>query len=319
MARKKKLDPALVPELQLKTWALRDDPLVRDYRDVHYSIVIDQLEWQGHVPSTENPTPLSPASRKRLLKQHARLLDKIHKKYRVSWSSGDPYLVQKEDWLSTVRATRPSAIEGDTNWRTPHSPRVRLFIIPNGAQKHRSRKGTLYQLPSDPVHLLNEPPRLSLSVDLSQINTRDLDRLASEFKRLVKEHLGYLPKDLKKPPSLWQRNLERDYRRFRQHKELGASFRLIAYWEKTGRESDPRPISHPVSKESSVRESVDRVHRVLFNTPYQARLHRRELADTRIEKKVRSYACPTHGQDCPMNCKYAKNFMKILDSHSFQH
>jgi hypothetical protein len=47
MPRKKSPDSAQDPALRLKTLALQDDPLVHEYRDIHYQLVIDSLQASG--------------------------------------------------------------------------------------------------------------------------------------------------------------------------------------------------------------------------------------------------------------------------------
>ena len=75
MPRKKSLTPAIDPTLYLKELALRDDPLVCDYRDKHYQLVIGSLQATGqHIASGESVPPLFASSRESLLKQHARII-----------------------------------------------------------------------------------------------------------------------------------------------------------------------------------------------------------------------------------------------------
>ncbi|MEP6959248.1 MAG: hypothetical protein ABI980_11010 [Nitrospirota bacterium] len=209
MPRKPKPVPVAPPELQLKTWALRDDPLVHTFRDMHYRLILDSLQATGQrIATGEKVVPLSDAARKRLMSRFERICAKIRKKYRLAgagWGGGSPYNVRRADLLSTLEVRYSPPMTSDTNWMTSRSPRVRFFCVPVGAKKLRSRSGPTYQLPPDPECPLDDPPTLTIHVDLSQVNTRDLDRLASEFKQHVKQSLRDLPQAARKRPSTWQR------------------------------------------------------------------------------------------------------------------
>jgi len=313
MPRKPKPRTTLTPELQLISWALRDDPLIHKYRDLHYRLVIDQLQATGQrIQSGEKTKPLSRDRRKRLMKEHTKLLGEICGKYRLtSFSGGDPYSVRKDEWLSTLvprKGDLPITIS--TNWETSYSSRVELRIIPPDAKNSSSKKGTIYQLPRLADRPLGNTPEVTLRIDFSQIGTKDISRLGDDVKRVARQCLKELPEDLRKASSTWQQNIERDYRRYRQHVQQGVSFRLIALWEKTKMTQNRRNVGFVVPNESSVRETVDRVHRLLLGFPYQARRNRSKLAESRLETAVKRFDCPDHGRGCPDSCRYAQNFIK---------
>ena len=319
MPRKKSLTPAIDPTLYLKELALRDDPLVCDYRDKHYQLVIGSLQATGqHIASGESVPPLFASSRESLLKQHASLSKKICKKYGITgFAGGDPYLVKKSDWLTSLKVPMGELFSLETNWKTSfYSPRVRFHLIPANAQVFPSESGTLWRLPSLPKRPVDSPPTMTLHLDLSQVKPNHLANLAKEFKRAVTRCLDSLPKKLRKSPGTWQQNVERDYRRFRQGFYQGVPYRWIAAYERMGA-MPQRRIGAPVAKESSIRESVERVYLILFRKPYalfresfKARKHVSHRADARLVHEIKSFDCPDHGQDCGDSCPYALNFMK---------
>ena len=319
MPRKKDPRSARDPALQLKTLTLRDDPLVAEYRDVLYPLSIDALRGQGYIASGETTPALSDRKRSGLMAHLQKLRGRICKKYRIkSFAGGDPFFVKKKDWLSNLRVSTDERLSIETNWRTSFSPRVEFYLIPKNAQVFSSERGTLYQLPPLPKRPLASPPIMTLHVDLSQVKRNSLADLADEFKRAVRRCLKLLPRNLRKPPSTWSQNIDRDYRRFRQHFYHGVPYRWIAAYERMGA-MPTRSIGAPVPTESSVRESVERVHLMLFRKPYKlfrksfkARKHVSHRADTRLVHEITSFDCPEHGQDCGSSCQYALNFIKNL-------
>ncbi len=162
MPRKKDPTTAPDPTIYLKALALRDDPRVQDYRNVHYQLVLDSLQATGQrIASGERVPQLSDARRKSLLKQHASLSKAICKRYGIrGFGGGDPYLVKKKDWLANLRVSTDERLRIETNWETSFfSPVVRFHVLPKNAQVFPSESGTLYQLP----HCRNAPscPHLS--------------------------------------------------------------------------------------------------------------------------------------------------------------
>jgi hypothetical protein len=318
--RKKDPNAAPDPTLYLKALALRDDLDVHAYRDLHYQLVIDSLQATGQrIASGESVAPLSVARRKSLLKQHASLSKKICKKYGITgFVGGDPYIVKKKDWLASLSVPTDELLSIETNFKTSFSPRVQFHLIPSNAQVFPGASGTLYQLPPLLKRPVAFPPVMTLHLDLSQVKPNSLADLAEKFKQALRRCLDELPKSLKKPPTTWLQNVERDYCRFRQHFYQGVPYRWIAAYEQ--RNAMPkRPIGASVRAESSVRESVDRVHLILFRKPYKlfrksfkALKHVSHRADTRLGHEIKSFDCPEHGQDCGSSCPYALNFMKNL-------
>jgi len=314
MPRKKDPNTSPDPILHLKALALRDDPDVHAYRDIHYQLVIDSLQATGQrIASEEYIAPLSVARRKSLMKKHVSLSAKICKKYWIGqFGGGDPYIVKKKDWLPTLSVSTDKLLRIQTNWKTSFSPRVQFYIPPTNAQAFPSERGTLYQLPPLPKRPLASPPIMTLYVDLSQVKRNSLADLANEFKRAVTRCLDELPKNLRKPSSTWPKNIERDYSRFRLHQQ-GMSFRWIAYQEKTGK-APSGPVTGPIPTESSVRESVERVHLKLYRKDYSPRRHKSSLKEAPLKQICDTFICAEHGRDnCPLTCKHAQALMKKVD------
>ena len=303
------------PALKLKNSALRDEPLVAEYRDILYLVSINSLRAQGPIPSREKSPDISPRTQKRQLNRLEKLRQEIFRKYRVGFHGGDPYLVKKKDWLSTVTSHAGTLIKNvETNWKTSLSPRVRFVTLPPNAKKYASRKGTVYQLPPLPSQPLDSPPMLTIHIDLSQIAGNRTAKLEEELRIVVRRSLEEVPRELRKPSGTWQQNDERDYRRFRLHQQ-GWNFRWIAYKEKIG-ELPSKPVSCAVPAESSIRESVDRVHRALFGTAYSARRHRAALQNASLKQELDAFNCPAHGRDhCPRTCRHAQAFMKKIEKY----
>ena len=251
------------------------------------------------------------------MKQHARLSKTICKKYWITgFGGGDPYIVKKKDWLGTLSVSTEKRLSIETNWKTSFSPVVQLYVPPKNAQVFPSESGTLYQLPPLPKRPVGSPPIMTLHVDLSRVKPNSLADLAKEFKQAVTRCLGELPKSLRKPRSAWSQNIERNYTRFRLHFYQGVPYRWIAAYERMGA-MPKRPIGASVRAESSVRESVERVHLILFRKQYKlfrksfkARKHVSHRVDTRLAHEIKKFDCPEHGQDCGSSCQYALNFRK---------
>lgn len=132
MPRRKLEEEMLDSVLELKTLALRDDPLVHEYRDVHYQLVIDQLQAAGQQLANETTiAPLSSTRRASLLKQQARLQKHICNKYHIdSFHGGDPVTVNQDRWLETLHLEVNSPLKVETNWRsTFYPPRVQLLTL----------------------------------------------------------------------------------------------------------------------------------------------------------------------------------------------
>lgn len=309
MPRKKAPASAQDPVLQLKILALQDDPLVQEYRDIHYQLVIDSLQASGQrIASGERVVPLSDAEHTRLMKQHVGLSKRICKKYKISgFQGGDPYFVKKGDWLATIQVSLNKRLQVETNWETSFSPAVQFHVIPKTAKPYVSKIGTIYQLPSLPKDP-QASPCMTIHLDLSQVKPNALAPLAKEFKQAVKRCLTELPQSHRKPRSPWEQNIQRDYSRFRRFQQ-GMPFRWIAYQEKTGR-SPSAPITGPVPTESSVRESVERVHLAVFGEKFSAKRHRRTLRDQALRQACNEYRCSEHGRECPFTCNYFQDYQK---------
>jgi len=154
-------------------------------------------------------------------------------------------------------------------------------------------------------------PILTIHLDLSKVKGNHLAGLATKFKEAVKRCLEELPRSRRKPASTWQQNVKRDYHRFYLHFYRAVPYRWIAAYEKTG--ALPKgPFDMAVPKESSIRESVERVHYIVFSRPFKARKTLSHRANTRLDAEIQSFNCPDHGKDCSDTCGYAKDFIKKL-------
>ncbi len=312
MPRKNAPDSAQDPALQLKTLALRDAPLVLKFRDIHYQLTIDSLQASGqHIVRGQGNgvAPLSETERKRLMKQHADLSQQICKTYRISGlRSGDPYIVKKDDWLATLQVSLNERLTVETNWQTSvFHPAIQIRVIPKNAKVYCSARGTIYQLPTLPKRPQASPPVMTLHLDLSQVKPNALARLTGEFKEAVTRCLAELPNSLQKAPSTWEQNVERDYRRFQQHFYQGVPYRWIAAYERVG-VMPKRKLNVRVPQESSVRESVERVHFILFGK----RLATRKKTTSRLGATLSQFHCQEHGLECPNACQYALDFIRKL-------
>ena len=309
MPRKKAPSSAQDPALQLKTLALQDDPLVHEYRDIHYHLIIDSLQASGQrIASRERVVPLSDAEHTRLMKQHAGLSKRICKKYKISgFHGGDPYLIKRDDWLATLRVSLNERLRVETNWETSFSPAVQFHVLPKTAKVYPSESGSVYQLPGLPKRPPTSLPLMTIHLDLSQVKPHALTPLAEEFKQAVKRCLEGLPRSLQKPPSTWEQNIERDYRRFRQHLYQRIPYRWIAAYERMG-VMPQRKLNVQVPQESSVRDSVERVHFILFGK----KLATPTKSQSRLSAALSQFNCPVHGRDCPNSCQYGRDFYKNL-------
>lgn len=314
MPRKKTADSEQNPIVELKQLALRDDPDVRNYRDLLYHLSLDSFQATGQrIASGEKCAVLSNVHRKQMLKEHDKVRKLICSRYNVPGiHGGDPWNTKKADWLDTLRVTVDENPRVETNWKTSlFSPGVQLRIIPKGTTLHHSKGGTLYKLPSLPQSPDKSPPVMSFHLDLSQVKRNKLAPWVKKFKQATMRCLDEMPKPLKKPTAPWLQNVERDYERFRLHRK-GMPFRWIAYHERTGRTPEG-PLPGPVLKESSIRESVERVHLMLFRKKYSARRDKKLLREALLAPLFKTFSCPLHGDYCLDTCPHAQKLMKQSD------
>ena len=183
---RKKSKPSEDPVLLLKTFALWDEPLMHQYRDVHYTLVLDQLQATGQrIANPERVIPLSEAERAQLMAQHESLRKAICAKYYIAgFEGGDPLGVRKDDWLQTLRVSHSPLLEAETNWQTSlFSPRVRFYIPPKGSKALGSGDHVMYQLPPLPKEpAADTSPLLTLRLDLSQVRRYSLANLMEKLK-----------------------------------------------------------------------------------------------------------------------------------------
>lgn len=302
------------PVVELKRLALRDDRDVHKYRNLLYHLAIDSMQATGQrIASGERCAVLSNVKRKQLLKELAEVHQLICSRYNIPGiHGGDPWNTKKADWVDTIRVTIEENPRIETNWKTSlFSPRVQFRILPKSASVRHSKNETLYKLPSLPESPANCRPIMSFHVDLSQVKRNNLAPWLEKFNQAMKQCLDEVPKPLKKPASLWEQNINRDYERFRLFRE-GMTFRKIAYQERTGRTPQGR-VSGSVPKETSIRESVERVHLILFG--HSANDHKTSARDEQIMHISKTNdTCPLHGNYCLPSCDHARRLQKQIDA-----
>lgn len=304
MPKKKSGDPTLPPALALKLLILSDDPLVREH-----GRLVDELHPPGPRIREEDPHPVvryQSEGKLRLLSKLEALAEQICRKYKIADIDGR-YPILEKDWASRLAKQYHlgDIVRISTNWRSSFSPNIPAETV----------------IPKDPVNAfrklfcpspLNPSPIMTLEVDLSRVKRKNLAPLVTEFTRAIRQGLDELPRSLRKLPDMWTQNLARDYTRFRLHFNQGMPFRWIAYREKTGKAPSGR-LSGPVPTESSVRESVERVHLIVFEKKYSARLHKAALREAPLQRACDEFNCLQHGRECPQTCTHAKELMKKID------
>lgn len=281
MPKKKSRNLALPPATMLKLQILRDDPLVQEHKKL--------LREAGAHPE---------AARKR-----SSLAEEICRKYKLADTEGW-YLEFGRDWESLLARQYlvSDIVRISTNWRSRYSPDVPADTVIPKASVNAFRK-LFCPKPLDPS------PILTIEIDLSRVKRNALAPLVSEVTQAIRQGLVDLPNSRRKPPDMWPQNLVRDYTRFQLHQQ-GMPFRWIAYRERTGR-TPSGPVSGPIPAESSVRESVQRVHLIAFGQPYSARRHRTELRGGPLQQAYAEFRCPQHGRDlCPLTCMHATELIK---------
>lgn len=300
---------------KLKTLALQDDPQVREYRDLHYQLILDQLQATGQIIVTgETVAPLPDTKRKRLMKQHAVLAKKICRKYRISgFYGGSPHSIKRDDWLATLRVSLDERLTIETNWSaSSFSPRIQLHLIPKDAVTYSVEGGTVHQLPGLSKYPQGSAALMTIRLDLSRVKPNALDPLAEEFKQAVKGCLAELPKRYRKPSSAWDQNVERDYRRFQLRYYQEVPYRWITVYERLGT-MPKRRVTGPVPTESSIRDSVERVHRIVFGKKLTtSRRSHKPVQATFLATTLKQFNCSDHGDDCPNSCQYAREFIRNL-------
>lgn len=315
MSRKKPTSDDQDTIIELKQLALRDDPDAQKYRDLHYQLVLNGLlATRQRIASGETTKVLSNAAFKRVQNEHGQLHAAICQRYHIHGMDGDdPCTTKRERWLDTLRIVTEETPKVETNWKTSFfSPRVRIHIAPKDAVVSRSRSRIIYTLPPLPDSPAPNPPMLSFHLDLSQVKSGNLAPWVDKFKQVLKQCLDEVPQSQKKAASLRSQNIQRDYERYRLHWD-GMPFRWIAYLERMGQRPSG-PIHTTVPGESSVRESVERVHLALFNRKYSARRHKMELRQPALEQACRTFRCTLHSGECPSTCPNIHALMKQIDA-----
>lgn len=178
-------------------------------------------------------------------------------------------------------------------------------------------------------HTYSESPSLFLQVVLSGISLWDIERLATDFKAILRASLkkchdqgpisvtfpsARVPNALKFIRTVTSYNFHRDLRRYDLHMSHGLTFRLIALFEeqveKGQKESsdvpDQQKVGKQVRSESGVGDSIHRIYLAIHREKYKAKRRRIDTPARGIE----TYKCPTHGSECSLNCPYLKKWIK---------
>ncbi len=301
MPKGKKSESRVPPDLELKAHVLRDDALVLKFKEIQAKLHSSSDSW-----SQDDD---------KLAREAITIAKTIVKKYNIRWFGRDETLLVKRDWQDFIDdLARPSRIHNilnaSTNWRASAFSSNPWNLKPKPGGTHNAFVNLFTSLPLLPERPTKKfPPVLTFKVDLTQVRRNNLSQLTAEFKRVVLQCLNEIPKSIKKPPSIQADNIKRDYERFRYHQK-GMDFRLIAL-----REGKHRMPSGFVQGESSVRESVERVHLVVFGKKYSARRHKTTLKNSSLKQVCDKFDCPQHGRDCvsPTTCTYASEFLKKID------
>ncbi len=277
--------------------ALRDEPLAREHRQLH-----DQLF------SNKNPLyrPTS-STEKEMLDRLWKLDTQICSKYNLPQHyERPPKLTFDPDWSNRVyqQALMHNAVRVSTTWLSAVSdePKNHLAEILRGPSK-----------PSFPV--VPSSPVMTIKIDMSRVNPKQPGWLIEWFEATLRSALNELPNDYDKKPSIWSKNVMRDYERYRLHQQ-GMPYRWIAFRERTGKDriADTDGLSKTEKLESAIRDSIEQVHFIVRGEKYSARKHRHLLREAPLKQLFDSYNCSDHGRDfCPPQCPSAKKLMMSAD------
>ncbi len=161
-------------------------------------------------------------------------------------------------------------------------------------------------------------PAIYVRVDLSRTTLWDLDRLATDFKEVLRNALAQYrktgtpsdPSELAFLKTVRKDVFYRDLKRYDLHINHRLPYRLIGFLELHGRTPpDASLSSHRVGKtvstESSVSDSVRRIYAAIHRVKYRWK-------STQPEKRTESerpYHCPNHDRQlCPASCPELKKF-----------
>jgi hypothetical protein len=241
---------------------------------------------------------------KEILNRLWKLDTKICRKYNLPQQyERPPSLAFDPDWSNRIvqQALLHNAVRVSTTWASDVSDDPKNFLA------GRLLGPSKLPFPDNPSN-----PIMTITLDLSKVNPKQPGWLMAWFKDILQIALKELPGAYREGQSIESENVIRDYERYRVHMFQHVSFRWIAVMERTGvTKEDQKPlIGLLVPGESSVRESVCRVYKALFEKPYRARLHKYERRDVRLVSTLKTFECPHHKPDCPLDCRYAQDWVK---------
>lgn len=164
----------------------------------------------------------------------------------------------------------------------------------------------------------DQVPALYVRVDLSRTTLWDLDKLATDFKEILRTALdlsretGVLsdPRELAFLKTVRQDVFYRDLRRYDLHVKHRLPYRLIGLYEAHGRTTPPdaslssHRVGKPIQTESGVSDSVRRIYEAIHRVKYSAKSAQPE---SRADFEA-PYDCPDHGTGCPLSCPEVKKF-----------
>lgn len=288
---------AFPPAVLLKMLALRDDPLVRDHRQLHAQLFSDKNPF--YCPTSQ--------PEKEMLNRLMKLDIQICKKYKLPrYNKRYPKVTFDPDW--TIRAYEPAMIHNtvrvSTTWLSnvsddPKNYLAEYIVGPS--------KAPFPQEPTSPV--------MTIKVDLSRVNPKQPGWLIEWFKGALHNAFKEIPNAYRKEASPWSKIVLRDYERYRLHQE-GMPYRWIAFRERTGKDrmASTDGLSETESLESAISDSIEKVHLIVRGEKYSARKHKNSLREAPLKQLCDSYDCSSHGRDlCPIQCPNAKKLMKSAD------
>lgn len=161
-------------------------------------------------------------------------------------------------------------------------------------------------------------PAIYVRVDLSRTTLWDLERLAADFKEVLRYALAQSrgtgapsdPSELAFLKTVRQDVFYRDLKRYDLHINHHLTYRLIGFLEAHGHKSPPdqslssHRVGEPISTESSVSDSVRRIYAAIHRVKYSGKSKQLEERT----KTQEQYHCPNHGELCPASCPQVKQF-----------
>lgn len=203
---------------------------------------------------------------------------------------------------------REALVSSTTNWVLPGTLRFVHYTDSTG-----QRRSELQTPESHPLPLPGQPPLLTVQIDLSTVTQHDLERIASEVKKLVRTALRSLPRDVYTDHSTDLSELRflrvrskvhfsQDLRRYDLYMS-GRTYHQIADLEAQGQRRRP--------SEDSIEKSIRKIYLAIHRKPPQSRRRRLDAPAEGMEV----YACPEHpAGDCTEQCPYLSDYKKRFDA-----